>query len=61
MFLGLTAPTSGTVMVFGNDIRDSNDMNRIRQMTGVCQQHDILFDILTPREHLEFFAVLRVS
>jgi hypothetical protein len=36
-------------------------MHRIRQMTGVCPQHDILFDMLTPREHLEFFAAVRVS
>jgi ABC-type multidrug transport system ATPase subunit len=42
-------------------IRDPNDMHRIRQMTGVCPQHDILFDMLTPREHLEFFAAVRVS
>jgi ATP-binding cassette subfamily A (ABC1) protein 5 len=36
-------------------------MHSIRQMTGVCPQHDILFDLLTPREHLEFFAAVRVS
>jgi ABC-type Na+ transport system ATPase subunit NatA len=42
-------------------VRDPNDMHRIRQMTGVCPQHDILFDMLTPREHLEFFAAVRVS
>ena len=31
----------------------------IRRMTGVCPQHDILFDDLTPREHLHFFAAVR--
>lgn len=41
--------------------RDPNDMETIRRMTGVCPQHDILFDLLTPREHLEFFAAVRVS
>lgn len=35
-------------------------MDQIRQMTGVCPQHDILFDNLTPREHLEFFAAVKV-
>lgn len=40
--------------------RDPNDMQIIRRMTGVCPQHDILFDLLTPREHLEFFAAVRV-
>ncbi|XP_021921419.1 ATP-binding cassette sub-family A member 5-like [Zootermopsis nevadensis] len=56
---GLTAPSAGTAFVFGYDIRDPNDMHTIRQMTGVCPQHDILFDLLTPREHLEFFAAVR--
>lgn len=40
--------------------RDPNDMDQIRQMTGVCPQHDILFDNLTPKEHLEFFAAVKV-
>ncbi|XP_036138839.1 ABC transporter A family member 1 [Monomorium pharaonis] len=56
---GLTAPTSGTALIFGYDVRDSNDMRAIRSMTGLCPQHDILFDLLTPREHLEFFAAVR--
>ncbi|XP_034945670.1 ATP-binding cassette sub-family A member 5-like [Chelonus insularis] len=56
---GLTTPTAGTALIFGYDVRDSNDMQMIRSMTGVCPQHDILFDLLTPREHLEFFAAVR--
>lgn len=56
---GLTSPTAGTALIFGYDVRDSNDMRAIRSMTGVCPQHDILFDLLTPREHLEFFAAVR--
>ncbi|XP_014681850.1 PREDICTED: ATP-binding cassette sub-family A member 8-A-like [Priapulus caudatus] len=34
-------------------------MDVIRGMTGVCPQHNILFDVLTPREHLEVFASLK--
>ncbi|XP_055532678.1 cholesterol transporter ABCA5-like [Wyeomyia smithii] len=56
---GLTSPTSGTVYIFGYDIRDPNDMTMIRRMTGVCPQHDILFETLTPKEHLYFFAAVR--
>ncbi len=26
---------------------------------GVCPQHDILFDLLTPREHLEIFCAFK--
>ena len=58
---GLTSPTSGTAYIFGYDIRDPNDMTMIRRMTGVCPQHDILFDTLTAKEHLNFFAAVRVS
>ncbi|XP_045466962.1 cholesterol transporter ABCA5-like [Harmonia axyridis] len=56
---GLTSPSSGTAYIFGYDIRDPNDMDKIRRMTGVCPQHDILFDNLTPKEHLEFFAAVK--
>ncbi|KAK4878287.1 hypothetical protein RN001_010793 [Aquatica leii] len=56
---GLTSPTSGTAYIFGYDIRDADDLDQIRRMTGVCPQHDILFDNLTPKEHLEFFAAVK--
>ncbi|XP_060533320.1 cholesterol transporter ABCA5-like [Cylas formicarius] len=56
---GLTAPTAGTAYIFGYDVRDPNDMDQIRRMTGVCPQHDILFDNLSPKEHLEFFATVK--
>ncbi|CAG9770151.1 unnamed protein product [Ceutorhynchus assimilis] len=56
---GLTAPTSGTAYIFGYDVRNQNEMDQVRRMTGVCPQHDILFDNLTPKEHLEFFATVK--
>uniref|UniRef100_A0A0U9HSY5 Putative ABCA protein n=1 Tax=Chrysomela populi TaxID=154003 RepID=A0A0U9HSY5_CHRPP len=56
---GLTAPTAGTALIFGYDVRDPDDMDQIRRMTGVCPQHDILFDNLSPREHLQFFAAVK--
>ena len=30
-------------------------MQTVRQSMGVCPQHDILFELLTPEEHLEIF------
>lgn len=36
-------------------------MEEIRKMTGICPQHDILFDELTTKEHLQFFARIRVK
>ncbi|XP_050501513.1 cholesterol transporter ABCA5-like isoform X2 [Diabrotica virgifera virgifera] len=56
---GLSSPTSGSALVFGYDVSNPNEMDKIRRMTGVCPQHDILFDDLTPREHLEFFAAIK--
>lgn len=34
-------------------------MSAIREFMGVCPQHDILFDSLTVKEHLELFAVFK--
>lgn len=58
---GLIEPTSGTIKVFGYDVRSPSDVTKIRRMIGVCPQYDILFERLTPREHLKFIAALRVS
>jgi len=35
------------------------EMDEIRRFTGVCPQHDILWDDLTAREHLDIFARLK--
>ncbi|XP_050668382.1 cholesterol transporter ABCA5-like [Leptidea sinapis] len=56
---GLTAPTAGTAYVYGLDVRDPNDMHEIRQMIGVCPQQDVLFDLLSVKEHLKFFAAIK--
>ncbi|KAL4454192.1 hypothetical protein ABPG74_012149 [Tetrahymena malaccensis] len=54
---GMLSPTSGTAYIKGLDIR--KDMDQIRKFLGVCPQHDILFDQLTVKEHLELFATLK--
>ncbi|XP_026730464.1 ATP-binding cassette sub-family A member 5-like [Trichoplusia ni] len=56
---GLTAPTAGTAYVYGLDVRDPADMHEIRQMIGVCPQQDVLFDLLSVKEHLRFFAAVK--
>ncbi|XP_060806687.1 cholesterol transporter ABCA5 [Amyelois transitella] len=56
---GLTSPTAGTAYVYGLDVRDPNDMHEIRQMIGVCPQQDVLFDLLSVKEHLQFFAAVK--
>jgi ABC-type multidrug transport system ATPase subunit len=59
MLTGLITSTSGSAEVFGTDIFE--DMSTIRHFLGVCPQHDILFDLLTPEEHLRFSVTSRES
>ena len=55
---GLFPPTAGNAFVNGNSIL--NSMDRIRESLGLCPQHNVLFDRLTVKEHLEFFTALKV-
>lgn len=55
---GLFPPTSGSAHVDGKSIL--TDMDAIRESLGLCPQHNVLFDRLTVKEHLEFFINLKV-
>jgi ABC-type multidrug transport system ATPase subunit len=57
MLTGLFSPTSGTAFIYGKNVL--SDMDEIQNVMGVCPQHNILWDELTAREHLIFFAVLK--
>jgi len=57
MLTGMIAPTSGDALVYGSSIR--TNMPAVRNILGVCPQHDILFGLLTVREHLELFAAIK--
>ncbi len=57
MLTGLLPPTGGSAHFAGFPI--FQQMSRLRQMLGVCPQHDVLFEALTPREHLEIFAAFK--
>ncbi|CAF2158124.1 unnamed protein product [Rotaria magnacalcarata] len=54
---GLIPPSTGTVYVDGFDIL--TDIKVIRKRLGFAPQHNILFDRLTVKEHLEFFSALK--
>ena len=54
MLTGLLSSTSGQCEVFGHDL--FNDMTNVRRFLGVCPQHNVLFDLLTPEEHLDIFC-----
>lgn len=57
MLTGMIKPTSGTAIIEGKDIR--TDMSLIRSSIGFCPQHDILFDNLTVKDHIKFYALLK--
>ena len=53
MLTGLINSSEGSANLFGVDL--FNRMDEARKTMGVCPQHDVLFDLLTPREHLDIF------
>jgi ABC-type multidrug transport system ATPase subunit len=50
MLTGLIESSKGTAIAYNNDMFKEAD--KVRQLMGVCPQHDILFENLTPVEHL---------
>ena len=54
-----TYATEGSVMYNNVDILDSVEMDKFRNTLGICPQHDVLFDELTIREHLNMFATFK--
>jgi len=58
MLTGLFPPSSGSAHIDGKSI--INEMDTIRDSLGLCPQHNVLFDRLTVKEHLDFFINLKV-
>ncbi len=54
---GLLHPTQGQAILDGVDIFE--DQTALRENLGVCPQHNVLFDYLTVREHLELYAAFK--
>jgi ATP-binding cassette subfamily A (ABC1) protein 3 len=57
MLTGLYGPTSGGAYINGFNI--SHQMSQIRRHLGIVPQHNVLWDTLTVREHVEMIAVLK--
>jgi ATP-binding cassette subfamily A (ABC1) protein 3 len=57
MLTGMIPPTSGDARVCGLSV--SEDMLEVRKRIGVCPQHNILFDLLTVKEHLELYGAIK--
>ena len=54
---GMTEPSSGTARVFGHSVHGALD--KVRENTGFCPQHDIQWAKLTVKEHFEIFGAFR--
>ena len=59
MLTGLYEATEGCAYYNGYNILSSNNMDTFRTTLGICPQHDVLFDDLTIREHLEMFCIFK--
>ncbi|CAG8495553.1 10807_t:CDS:2 [Ambispora gerdemannii] len=55
---GMTPATSGDALMYGLSVRE--DIDSIRKIMGVCPQHDLLFNDLTAREHIELYAGIKM-
>ncbi|CAF3715850.1 unnamed protein product [Rotaria sp. Silwood1] len=60
--IGIYKQTSGTIKIQNNDGKNFDtriNMEMLRKSMGYCPQHDILFDLLTIKEQIEFYAIAR--
>ena len=58
MLTGFLSPNGGSALVQGNDI--SSDMDKVYKIMGVCPQDNLLWEKLTARDHLLFYARLKM-
>ena len=54
MLTGMLKSSMGSATVYGYNLFNE-DIEDVRKFMGVCPQHNILFDLLTPSEHLSIF------
>ncbi|CAF1266993.1 unnamed protein product [Rotaria sp. Silwood1] len=57
MLCGIIEQTDGTIKICNYDTR--YNMDSIRKIISYCPQYDILFDLLTVEEQIEFYAIAR--
>lgn len=57
MLTGQFPPASGSATIYDRDV--VYEFDDIRKDLGVCPQYNVLFDLLTVREHLEFYGRLK--
>jgi ATP-binding cassette subfamily A (ABC1) protein 3 len=57
MITGILKPSSGNAQIYGANL--VNDIDSVRQSLGLCQQFDVLYEVLTVREHLQLVCELK--
>lgn len=57
MMTGMLKPSDGNAVIYGNSIID--DADSVQKNLGLCQQFDVLFDLLTVKEHLVLVCDLK--
>ncbi|CAF1197235.1 unnamed protein product, partial [Adineta steineri] len=60
--IGIYRQTFGIITIEsedGEDLDTRTNMELLRKSMGYCPQHDILFDLLTIKEQIEFYATAR--
>ncbi|XP_053149567.1 ABC-type organic anion transporter ABCA8B-like isoform X2 [Hemicordylus capensis] len=56
---GLSKPSDGSATIFKYNISEREDMEQIRQISAVCPQFNIQFELLTVKENLKTFAKIK--
>ena len=59
MLTGMYEATKGKALYEDINILESINMDKFREKLGICPQHDILFEDLNIREHLEMFSIFK--
>ncbi|TYZ62891.1 hypothetical protein PybrP1_006990 [[Pythium] brassicae (nom. inval.)] len=57
MLTGLIPPTAGDATLFGRSLQ--HEFHELRQVMGICPQHDVLLNELTVVEHLRLFGTMK--
>ena len=57
LLTGLFGPDGGDAMIQGLSI--VNDMDKVRALLGVCPQENVLWDLLTVKDHMKLFSRIR--
>ena len=59
MLTGMLMPSEGDAIIHGNSIK--RDTDEVRRSIGLCQQHDVLWDLVSVEEHLRLTLRVRLN